>query len=447
MSWKRVPRLRLSLIAVAFAVAAAVAWLLASGFPGFPGGRIGGPAAAPTDADVAREAEASFRYFWEQANSEPGSPGYGLVRDRYPGNPDIASIAATGFGLSAIPIGVDRGWISRDEGEVRANRTLDALLEMEHEHGFFYHFVHMRTGKREWNSEISSIDTGLLLVGALTAGEYFGGDTLEKSRRLYERADWPWFLDEGKKQFYMAYRPEEGFQGHWDFYAEQLLLYVLAAGSPTHPLGTDVYDGFTRHLASYGDAEPFIHSWFGSLFTYQYSHAWIDFRGLVDKNGVDWFQNSVIASEASRQYAIDRSDEFKSLHARSWGLTASDSPAGYNGLFGSPPSGYDDRAHETDGTVAPAGAIGSIVFTPEASIEALKYYYTIPGLIGDYGLKDAFNLDVGWVAPDAIGIDKGITLLMIANHEDGFVWNQFMKNDYVRAGLAALQFANVPRTP
>lgn len=392
----------------------------------------------PDELDL--EAKVSFDYLWEQTNGDEGSEGYGLTRDRYPGNPKIASTAATGFALTAIPIGVENGWISREEGYDRADRTFDTLLRMEHEHGFFYHFVNMDTGKREWNSEISSIDTGLLMNGVLTAGQYFGGDVQKKSEQLYERVEWPWFVDKGKHQFYMAYSPERGFQGHWDFYAEQLSLYVLAAGSPTHPI--DVYDGFTRHKASYKNSEPFIHSWFGSLFTYQFSHAWVDFRGLVDRDGVDWFNNSVVASQASRQFAIDLSEKFKGVGEQSWGFTASDSPAGYNGLLGSPPSGYDNAAHQADGTVPPAGALGSVVFTPEESIEALKYFLTVPDLSGEYGLKDAFNLNADWVGPDYIGIDKGITLLMAANYRDETVWNMFMKVPYVKKGLESLQFKN-----
>lgn len=384
------------------------------------------------------EAKASFDYLWEQSNHAEGSEGYGLTRDRYPGNPTIASTAATGFALTAIPIGVENGWISREEGYKRADRTLDTLLRMEHERGFFYHFVHIDTGEREWDSEISSVDTGLLLGGVLTVGQYFGGDVREKSERLYERVDWPWFVDRERNQFYMAYYPEKGFEGYWDFYAEQLLLYVLAAGSPTHPI--DAYDGFARRQAAYKDSEPFIHSWFGSLFTYQFSHAWIDFRDRIDRDGIDWFRNSVIASEASRQFAIDQSAAFKGIGERSWGFTASDSPTGYNGLLGSPPSGYDDTAHRIDGTVPPAGALGSVVFTPEQSLEALSYYVTVPGLSGEYGLKDAFNLDADWVGPDYIGIDKGITLLMASNYRDESVWNIFMDVPYVKKGLAALQF-------
>jgi len=385
-----------------------------------------------------QETRASFQYFWEQTNHAEGSPGYGLTRDRYPGNPSVASVAAVGFALTALPIGVEYGWITREEGFERADRTMDTLLAMDHEHGFYYHFVNIHTGKREWNSEVSSIDTALLVAGVLTAGQYFGGSVEEKGRRLYERIEWPWFLDQNRNQFYMAYYPEKGFQGHWDFYAEQLLLYVLAAGSPEHAV--DAYGGFIRHRASYKGSEPFIHSWFGSLFTHQFSHAWIDFRNLVDRDGVDWFHNSVVASEASRQFAIDLAGTFEGVGELAWGFTASDSPSGYNGLLGSPPSGYDNSAHRADGTVATAGALGSIVFTPEASLAALEHYMTIPGLAGEYGLKDAFNLHEDWVASDYIGIDKGITLLMAANYMTETVWNIFMEVPYVKDGLDRLGF-------
>lgn len=384
------------------------------------------------------EARASFDYLWEQTNQNKHSAGYGLTRDRYPGNPEIASTAATGFALTALPIGVENGWIGREEGFERADRTMDTLLAMEHEHGFFYHFVNINTGERVWDCEISSVDTALLIGGVLTAGQYFGGTVQEKSRQLYERIEWPWFVDPERNQFYMAYYPEKGFQGYWDFYAEQLLLYVLAAGSPTHPI--DVYDGFIRHKASYKDSEPFIHSWFGSLFTHQFSHAWIDFRNLEDRDGVDWFRNSVIASEASRRFAVDLGEQIRGVGENSWGFTASDSPAGYNGLLGSPPSGYDNTAHRADGTVATAGALGSVVFTPEASLKALEFYLTIPNLSGIYGLKDAFNLQADWVAADYIGIDKGITLLMASNYEDETVWDIFMEISYVKDGLGSLGF-------
>lgn len=398
--------------------------------------------AATLSAVADEESQADFSFFWEQANSTPGSPGFGLIRDRWPGNPGIASIASVGFGLTAIPLGVERGWVTCAEAEARASGTLDTFLKLANEHGFFYHFLDMQTGARAWDSEVSIIDTGLFLAGALTAGRYFGGAIQEKAYALYQRVDWPWFVDAAKNQFWMAYRPGKGFEGHWDFYAEQLILYILAAGSEMHPVDPRLYDGFTRHRASYGDMPPFIHSWFGSLFTYQFSHAWVDFRQLTDRDGVNWFDNSVAAVKAQRQFAVDNPGKRATFGPDSWGLSASDGPGGYNGLYGAPPSGFDNRQHRIDGTVPPSAAIASIVFTPAESLAAMDHYRTFPSLWGKYGFVDAYNLDVSppWFDTDVIGIDKGISLLMIENARDGLVWQIFMGADPVQAGLSRLGF-------
>lgn len=389
-----------------------------------------------------KEAKLSFKYFWEQANLDENSPGYGLVRDRYPGDSQIASIAATGFGLAAIPIGVENDWISYEEGYKRAEKTLDTILNMENFHGFYYHFVNMDTGEREWNSEVSSIDTALLMCGVITVGEYFGGQVKEKSDKIFNRVNWDIFVDKNRNMFYMSYSPEKGFQGYWDFYAEQLVMYILAAGSKAHPIDPEVYYSFIRHKGSY-KGDEFIHSWFGSIFTYQYSHAFVDFRNLVDRDDVNWYKNSVDASLANYNYSIDQGEKFKTYGKDSWGITACDTPHGYDGTLGAEPSGYDNTAHNVDGTIAPCGAIGSIVFTPKESISALKHFYKIKDLVGEYGLKDAYNLDENWVATDYIGIDKGITLLMIANYQNELIWKNFMKNQYVQNGLKRLQFKNL----
>jgi hypothetical protein len=388
--------------------------------------------------NLEREYEASFLYFWEQTNTLDDSPGYGLVRDRFPGNPSIASIAAVGFGLTAIPIGVEEGWIGYEDGFERASRTLDTFLKLENFHGFFFHFLDFNTGERAWNCEISTIDTAIFLCGALTAGEYFGGEVAKKASALYERVNWNGMIDYRNNYFYMAYYPEKGFQGFWDFYAEQLMLYVLAAGAPSPKYRIDpvVYYSFKRYQGSY-KGERFIHSWFGSLFTYQFSHAWIDFRDLTDGRGVNWFENSVRASLASYNYCKDNADRFAGF-AIGWGVTACDGPGGYDGLLGTPPSGNNDTAHRVDGTLAPAGALGSIVFLPDRAIEALEAYYELPELVGRYGLKDSFNLDLDWFASDYIGIDKGITLLMISNYRNDLVWNILMESEYIIDGLDRL---------
>lgn len=396
------------------------------------------PPAVPIEDVIDYEMERSFAFFWEQANTSAGSAGYGLIRDRYPGAPGVASVAAVGFGLTAYPIGVEKGYISFEEGYERANGTLDTLLAMDRVEGFYFHFVDMETGGRVWNSELSSIDTAILVMGVLTAGEYFGGEVEAKASQLYRDVNWPWFVDASRDMFHMAYRPDEGFFGHWDFYAEQLMMYVLAAGSETYPIDESTYYNFIRHHARYGDGDPFIHSWFGSIFTYQYSHAWIDFRAYTDREDVNWFENSVDASLAHVAFATDVDDEYPTLGPDAWGLTASDGPDGYNGLYGAPPSGYDNSAHLVEDTVAPAGAIGSIIFVPEEVKRAMLNYYAIEQLHGEYGFRDAYNLSEAWFAPDVIGIDKGITLLMLANYENDQVYDLVMGNEQIIDGLERL---------
>ena len=397
----------------------------------------------PTD-DITQivedEMKGSFDFFWEQANTTPGSSGFGLVRDRYPGSESIASIASTGFGLTAYLIGINKGYITEQEGYERVSQTLDTLLAMDREEGFYYHFVDIESGKRAWESEVSSIDTSILMMGVLSVGEYFGGEIGEKAYQIYDTVNWPWFLDDNRQMFYMAYRPEKGFEGHWDFYAEQLMMYVLAAGSVTHPVDEIPYYTFTRHVASYEDGEPFIHSWFGSLFTYQYSHAWIDFRDYVDREGVNWFDNSIKASLAQYNFAVDMDSKYETLGPNAWGLTACDGPNGYNGRYGAPPSGFDNQQHFVDDTIAPCAAVGSIIFTPKQSEQALRNYASIPELKGMYGFYDAYNLTEDWFDSDVIGIDKGITLLMLANAENNFVYQIMMQNETILNGLSKLQF-------
>ncbi len=394
----------------------------------------------PVDIEEILEGEmrGSFNFFWERANTDETSAGYGIIRDRFPGSQGIGSTASIGFGLTAYLIGIEKDYISYEEGYDRVNRTLDTLLSMERIEGFFYHFVDMVTGKRAWNSEVSSVDTGLLMLGVLSAGEYFGGEIATKANQLYDEVNWPWFIDPSKNMVYMAYSPEKGFAGYWDFYAEQLMLYVLAAGSDTHPTDDVPYYTFIRHYGRFGEGEKFIHSWFGSIFTYQFSHAWIDFRGLSDKKGVNWYQNSVDASLAHYNYAVFMESKYDTLGADAWGLTACDGPDGYNGLYGAPPSGYDNKSHFIDDTIPPAGAIGSIMFLPEEAKAAMQNYYTFEDLKGEYGFKDAYNLDRNWFATDYIGIDKGISLLMLANYEDDMVYEIMMKNQNIIRGLEVL---------
>lgn len=397
------------------------------------------PVFVSIDDIIEMEMEASFDFFWEQTNTDPETKGYGMIRDRCPGSQGIASIASVGFGLTAYLVGVEKGYVSYEEAYDRVDQTLDTLLEMDREEGFYYHWVNMDDAERAWSSEISSIDTAILMMGVLSVGEYFGGDIQSKAETLYEGVNWPWFIDDSKDMFYMAYRPGEGFSGYWDFYAEQLMLYILAAGSDTYPIDETPYYTFIRHYGRFQDGEKFIHSWFGSIFTYQYSHAWIDFRDYVDQKGVNWFDNSVDASLTHYNYAVFMDSKFETLGQYAWGLTACEGPDGYNGLYGAPPSGYDNNAHVVDDTIPPAGAIGSIIFLPDQAMDAMMNYYSYEELWGDYGFVEAYNLSEDWFSNDVIGISKGITLLMLANYEDNTVYKIIMPNEHIQKGLERLQ--------
>lgn len=403
------------------------------------------------DPVVLEELELAFDFFWETQNTNTTQAGYGLIPDRYHTNTNqigsVASIASVGFGLTAIPIGIENGFITREEGEERAYQTLVSMSNLDRRHGFFFHFMDMRTGARVWESEVSIIDTALFINGALTAGRYFGGRTEILSRELYEAIEWNWYYDASQSRFYMGYWPERGFEGHWDGYAEQLMLYVLAAGSPTFPVGKSAYNRMklssTLHSTTptYG---AFYSTHTGSLFTHQYSHAWIDFEKHNDAQGFNWFTNSVHATEAAIAFAKTLTAIHPGIHENSWGMSAADGPNGYRGNYGSGPSA--GNAHFNDGTVPAYGAIGSIVFKPEAAINAMKNYRTFPQFYSKYGFKDAYNLTVsvnGWFANDIIGIDKGISLVMLENYMSGMVWKIFMEIDYIEVGLENLGFTKV----
>lgn len=210
----------------------------------------------------------------------------------------MASVASVGFALSAIPIGIERGWITPEEGYDRALGSINTMLTLQlpDEGYFMYHWINMETGERWPGSEISVIDSAIAINGAICAGEYFGGEVKEKAEERYSNVNWSWYVDTDKKQFYMGYDPVTGFSGHWDFYAEQLQMYALTAAAPTKPVdpNLDLYNNFTRHYGTYGSLPPFINSWFGSVFTYQYSFCWFDFKNKMDKNGVDWWRNSTL---------------------------------------------------------------------------------------------------------------------------------------------------------
>ena len=390
-----------------------------------------------------KELRKSYNFFLKESNNNRNSKGYGLIRDKTVIANHVASIASVGYGLAALVIGVEHKWISYPEAYDRASRTLDTFLYcVEGENGFYYHFVNMENGNREWNCEISIIDTAIFLCGALTAGEYFQGAVKSKAEMLYKKVNWEWYRNKETNYFYMGYTPEKGFWGHWDMYAEQLMLYVLGVSSPTFPIDKSMYYDFIRKKEDYKNIKEIIYTYCGTLFTYQFSHAWIDFRNLIDKDNVNWFKNSIKATLANKQYCIDNKSKFKTYNENSWGLTACLSPKGYISC-GAKPCGVNLNI-ENDGTVSPCGAIGSIVFTPQESMKAIEYYYNhFPKLWGKYGFKNGYNLEGSkpWFAKEYIGIDKGIGLVMIENYINGTIWKYFMQNEYVQRGLKMLDFS------
>ncbi|MGL4373910.1 MAG: glucoamylase family protein [Turicibacter sp.] len=387
------------------------------------------------------EAKGCFDFFWNETTVH--GKGYGLIRDNItPMHHNMASLASVGYGLTAIPIGVERGWITYEQGYERAVGTLKTLRDdVEHVEGFFYHFVEMNSGKRFGGSEVSIIDTAIAIMGALTAAEYFEGEVKELFEMIYQRVNWEWYRDKDKNMFCMGYWPERQFDGWWDLYAEQFMMYFLGVASPTHPVNKEMFYDFGRKIDRYQDYEM-IYTHTGSIFTYQFSLALLDLRQSKDRVGVDWFENSKLATLANRQYCIDNPKKLKTYNKNAWGMTACETPFGYDGGQGALPA--TDTTCSDKGTIPPCGPAGSIVFTPEESIEALNYFYeTFPQLFGKYGFYDAYNLEVSpaWFSETVIGIDKGITLLMIENYRSELVWKLTMKNKYMQKAVELLEFS------
>ncbi len=357
----------------------------------------------------------ALNFFLKEAHPETG-----LVRDRAPNsegrvNNAPASIAASGYALSAYVVGVQHGWITRDQGMNRTKRALRfAIQEMEHEHGFFYHFVSMNSGKRASNSELSPIDTALFVIGALFAAEYFQDPEISKlAKQLYERIDFKW-MQNGGKFLALAWTPEKGFDSRsWGHFDESLLMYVLAIGSPTHPIEAEAWHALRRPIGSYMSYRMIA---MPPLFTHQYPHIWIDFRGKHD-GVMNYFNHSVTACEVNRAFAIEQSENFKTYGPNSWGITASDGPKGYK-AYGAPPGWA-----EHDGTIAPTGCGSCMPFTPRESLACLRHFESYgKKLWGQYGFADAYNDDENWVATDVIAIDQGTMMLMIENAKNGLLW-------------------------
>jgi len=435
------------------------------------------PELPPLFGDIERR---TFQFFWDTTNEVNG-----LTPDRFPSRP-FASIASVGFALTAYPIGIENGWVSRTQAIDRTLTTLrffrDAPVGPQRTgkagyKGFYYHFLDMQRGQRydSW-VELSSVDTALLMMGVLFAQSYYDGDDpREKEIRqiadtLYKRVDWTW-LQQRKPLVSMGWFPESGFIDHdWMGYNEAMMLYILALGSPTHPVDPDAWTVWTRtYNNDWGVYQGQEYLSFGPLFGHQYSHVWIDFRDIQDQymreRGIDYFLNSRRAVLAQRDYAIDNPMKWKDYGENVWGLTASDGPQNtsqeYRGEqrqfrhYSSRGAGL--RENFDDGTIAPTAAIASIVFAPEVVIPATEEMHKRYGdyLYSSYGFLDSFNPsfnwdiplktgrlvpDRGWVASDYIAIDQGPILTMIANYRNEFVWNVMKKNAYVRRGLERAGF-------
>ena len=378
----------------------------------------------------------SYRFFEENAH-----PLTGLVRDRAradgsgpdAGHARVASAASTGFGLSALCVAAERGWTPRKAARAKALATLRFLTEKApREHGWFYHWMDWETGQRVWNSELSSIDTALLMAGVLTARRCFPDSEMAAlADGLADAVDYPWMLGENPSQLSMGWYPDRGFiQSRWDTYSEGPLVYVLALASRKHPLPPEAWRAWKRDWTDYAGIH-YLHAG-TALFTHQYPQAWLDLRGRKDQDGVDYFENSALATRAHKAFCLDLAKEFPGYTDDLWGVTASDGPKGYV-AWGGPP-----RHPDIDGSVVPAAAGGSLMFAPELTLPVLKTVKErFPKVWGRYGFADAFNPSTGWVAPDVIAIDVGITLLSAENLRTGTIWRWFTANPEVPAALDA----------
>lgn len=449
---------------------------------------VAGPSFTPTTAQSAfldTVQRRTFDWFWETTN-----PSNGLVPDRWP-TKSFSSVAAVGFGLTGYLVGVERGWITREQARDRVLTTLrffwnapqgTSSTGVTGYRGFFYHFLDMESGLRFARVELSTIDTGLLLAGVIACREYFDRtDEAERDIRLladslFLRADWRWARD-GESSLSMGWRPdpaphqnERGFiTSRWIGYNEAMLLYAMAVGSPTHGIEPSSWGAWTSGY-DWGQFHGQAFVQFAPLFGHQYSHVWIDFRGIQDdymrNRGIDYFENSRRATLSQRAYAQANPNGWRDYSADIWGLTASDGPLDSTLVI----DGRSRRFHtywargaggdhiNDDGTIAPTAAGGSVPFAPEIAIPALKAMRERYGadLFQQYGFLDAFNPTLheaglplrhgrvvpgkGWFDGDYLGIDQGPILLMIENYRTELVWRLMRENPYIVAGLCRIGF-------
>jgi len=457
---------------------------LAALFPAAIGGCSPGQPAGPPPPDSAQTVafldtveQRTFHYFWDLSN-----PANGLTPDRSP-TPSFSSIAAVGFALTAYPIGVERGYVTRADAATRTVTTLEFLWLATQDssatatgyHGFFYHFLDMNTGARYQTVELSTIDSALLLGGVLTCQQYFNNlaDNTETRIRLladsiYRRMNWRW-IQPRAPLVAMGWKPESGFLAYdWTGYNEAMLMYVLALGSPTFAVDSTAWAAWAASY-QWGTFEGQTYLGFAPLFGHEYSHVWIDFRGIADPfmqaHGVDYFENSRRAAVAQQAYAVRNPGGWAGYGANLWGLSASDGPAD----GGLPVGGRNRQFHtyfargasftevQDDGTIAPTAAGGAVPFVPDLAIPTLYRMRHAYGanLFSTYGFLDAMNLTypataspsmghvvpgVGWFDTDYLGIDQGPILAMIENYRTGLIWRLMRGSPYIIKGLCRAGF-------
>ena len=435
---------------------------------------------APSPAQVAfldTLERRTFQWFWDLSDARTG-----LTPDRWPTR-SFVSVGAVGFALTAYPIGAERGWVGR---EAAARRTLATLRFFWSAHqdtaahgvtgycGFFYHFLDPATGERFEDVELSTIDTALLLAGALFCESYFDRKgALEDSVRavaesLYARADWRW-AQPRPPTIALGWSPREGhLEWDWRGYNEAMILQILALGSPTHAVTPEIWPAWTSNY-QWGTFQGQEHLGFAPLFGHQYSQVWIDFRGIRDaymrEKGIDYFENSRRATLAQRAYAIANPNGYAGYGERLWGLTACDGPwdgsltlAGRKREFHTYTArGASFTRVEDDGTVAPTAAAGSIAFAPEVVIPTLMAMRDDYGarLFGRYGFLDAVNptlrvatpvhhgvvdTTLAWFDTDYLGIDQGPIVAMIENYRSALVWKTMRRNPHIVRGLVRAGF-------